>query len=95
MLCCRRVMLAVAALGFLFQGAAAAPSLSTTAGGTIRIPNPPWHFSGADVGLRGGAKYRGEDNREVLAEVLGYDDATLDALEADGILSSRMPSSAR
>ncbi len=67
--------------------------VSDRAGGTIRIPNPPWHFSGAEVGLRGGAKYRGEDNRQVLAEVLGYDDATIDRLEADGVLSSRVPAS--
>ena len=59
--------------------------------GVIRIPNPPWHFSEAEVGLRGGAKYRGEDNRAVLADVLGYDDATIDGLEADGVLSSRVP----
>ena len=39
------------------------------------------------------AAYRGEDNRAVLADVLGYDDATIDALEADGVLSSRVPSS--
>jgi crotonobetainyl-CoA:carnitine CoA-transferase CaiB-like acyl-CoA transferase len=64
------------------------------AGGVIRIPNPPWHFSDAEVGLRGGAKYRGEDNREVLREVLGYDDATIDQLESDGVLSSRIPSGA-
>jgi CoA:oxalate CoA-transferase len=68
--------------------------VSDRGGGTIRIPNAPWHFSGADVGLRGGAKYRGEDNRAVLADVLGYDDATIDGLEADGVLSSRVPSSA-
>ena len=61
--------------------------------GTIRIPNPPWHFSGAEVGFRSQAKYRGEDNRAVLADVLGYDDATIDGLEADGVLSSRVPSS--
>ena len=66
--------------------------VSDRAGGTIRIPNPPWHFSDAEVGLRGGPKYRGEDNREVLAELLGYDDATIDGLEADGVLSSRVPS---
>ena len=48
----------------------------------------------AEVGLQGGPKYRGEDNRAVLAEVLGYDDATIDALEADGVLSSRVPSAA-
>jgi CoA:oxalate CoA-transferase len=68
--------------------------VSDRGGGTIRIPNPPWHFSAAEVGLRGGAKYRGEDNRAVLAELLGYDDAALDELEADGVLSSRVPSSA-
>ena len=64
-------------------------------GGTIRVPNSPWHFSDADTGVRGEPRYRGEDNRAVLAELLGYDDATLDALESDGVLSSRVPSSAR
>jgi CoA:oxalate CoA-transferase len=67
--------------------------VSDRAGGTIRIPNPPWHFSDAEVGLRGGPKYRGEDNRDVLKELLGYDDATVDGLEAEGVLSSRVPSS--
>jgi len=67
--------------------------VSDRGGGTIRIPNPPWHFSGAEVGLQGGAKYRGEDGAVVLADVLGYDDATIDGLEADGVLSSRVPSS--
>ena len=61
--------------------------------GTIRIPNPPWHFSDADVAVRGPARYRGEDNREVLAELLGYDDATIDGLEADGVVTSRVPTS--
>ena len=61
--------------------------------GTVRIPNPPWHFSDAEVGVQGPARYRGEDNRAVLAELLGYDDATIEALEADGTLSSRLPSS--
>ena len=74
--------------------AARSAEVSDRGGGTIRIPNPPWHFSDAEVGLRGGPKYRGEDNRAVLAEVLGYDDATIDGLEADGVLSSRVPSSA-
>ena len=30
----------------------------------------------AEVGVRGEPRYRGEDNRAVLAELLGYDDAT-------------------
>ncbi len=61
-------------------------------GGTIRVPNSPWRFSSApDVGVSGIPKYRGEDNRSLLAELLAYDDAQLDALEAGGVLSSRMP----
>ena len=61
-------------------------------GGSIRLPNVPWRFSAApDVSVSGVPKYRGEDNRTVLADLLGYDQARLDALEADGVLSSRMP----
>lgn len=61
-------------------------------GGTVRVPNAPWRFSASpDVGTHGIPKYRGEDNRQVLAGLLGYDDDRLDALEADGVLSSRLP----
>ena len=61
-------------------------------GGTVRIPNAPWKFSGApDVGVSGIPKYRGEDNREVLAELLGLDSDALEQLESDGVLSSRIP----
>ena len=62
--------------------------VSDRGGGTIRVPNAPWRFGAADVGVSGVPKYRGEDNRAVLAELLGYDDATIDALEADGVLSA-------
>jgi crotonobetainyl-CoA:carnitine CoA-transferase CaiB-like acyl-CoA transferase len=48
-------------------------------GGTLRIPNSPWRFSG------------GEHNREVLRELLDVSDPELDRLEGDGILSSRPP----
>jgi hypothetical protein len=41
--------------------------------------------------VSGVPKYRGEDNRELLAELLGYGDDRLDQLEADGVLSSRLP----
>ena len=44
-----------------------------------------------DVAVSGVPKYRGEDNRSLLADLLGYDDARLDELEADGVLSSRVP----
>jgi crotonobetainyl-CoA:carnitine CoA-transferase CaiB-like acyl-CoA transferase len=60
-------------------------------GGTVRLPNTPWRFASADVGLRGEPRYRGEDNRSVLSELLGLDEAELDRLESDGVLSSRMP----
>lgn len=66
-------------------------TVSDRAGGTIRLPNSPWRFAGSDHGIVGSVKFRGEDNREVLAELLGYDDARLDRLEADGVLSSRIP----
>ena len=62
------------------------------AGGSIRVPNVPWRFSEApDVAVSGVPKYRGEDNRALLTELLGYDDQHLDDLEASGVLSSRVP----
>jgi CoA:oxalate CoA-transferase len=66
-------------------------AVSDRGGGEIRLPEAPWHFSDADVGVRGEPRYRGEDNRAVLRELLGYDDATIDELEASGVLSSRVP----
>ena len=62
-------------------------------GSTVRVPNAPWRFSASpDVGVSGLPRYRGEDNRSLLAELLGYDEDRLDVLEADGVLSSRLPS---
>lgn len=66
--------------------------VSDRGGGTIRIPNSPWHFSAApDVGVHGEPRYRGEDNAAVLRDVLGYDDETIARLADDGVLSSRIP----
>ena len=59
--------------------------------GTMSIPNAPWRFEGSDVRVGGEPRYRGEDNRLVLRELLGLDDATIDHLEADGVLTSRLP----
>jgi len=59
--------------------------------GSIRVPNSPWRFAGSDVGLHGEPRFRGEDNRGVLTELLGLDDGTLDRLEAEGVLTSRVP----
>jgi hypothetical protein len=60
--------------------------------GVIRIPQAPWRFSdGRDVGIHGEPRYRGEDNRAVLTEFLGLDEAELDRLADAGVLSSHMP----
>jgi crotonobetainyl-CoA:carnitine CoA-transferase CaiB-like acyl-CoA transferase len=59
--------------------------------GTIRIPNAPWRFEGSDVRTGGSPRYRGEDNRAVLSALLGLSDGELDQLEADGVLTSRVP----
>jgi CoA:oxalate CoA-transferase len=65
--------------------------VSDRGGGTVRMPNSPWHFASVDLSVRGEPRYRGEDNRAVLGELLGLDDGELDRLEAEGVLSSRMP----
>ena len=61
-------------------------------GGTYRIPNAPWKFSDApDVGVRGGPRYRGEDNAEVLSELLGLGADEIAALAESGVLSHHVP----
>ncbi|MEO7371105.1 MAG: CoA transferase [Ilumatobacteraceae bacterium] len=65
--------------------------VSDRGGATVRLPNTPWHFASGDVGLRGEPRYRGEDNRAVLAELLELGDDELDRLESAGVLSSRLP----
>ena len=62
-------------------------------GGRLRLPNSPWRFSDATTGVRGVPAYRGEHNREVLEELLGMDAGEVGALEAAGVLSSRLPGS--
>ena len=59
--------------------------------GTLRIPNSPWHFSGSDTSTRGVAQYRGEDNRDVLSNIVGLDDETIANYERENILLSRGP----
>ncbi len=68
--------------------------VSDRGGGTIRVPEAPWRFAGAaegEVGVRGEPRYRGEDNHEVLAELLGLGADELARLDATGVLSSRVP----
>jgi crotonobetainyl-CoA:carnitine CoA-transferase CaiB-like acyl-CoA transferase len=69
--------------------------VSDRGGSTFRIPNSPWRFAGSDVRVGGEPRYRGEDNRAVLAELLGLDDDAIDRLATDGVLSSRVPDGSR
>jgi len=70
---------------------AAVVPVSDRGEGAIRVPNSPWRFAGSDVSLHGEPRFRGEDNRFVLSELLGLDDDALDRLEAEGVLTSRVP----
>ncbi len=65
--------------------------VSDRGGGTVRIPNSPWHFSGSETALRGVPKFRGEDNREVLRELLDMSDEQIARLRDDGVLVERLP----
>jgi crotonobetainyl-CoA:carnitine CoA-transferase CaiB-like acyl-CoA transferase len=60
-------------------------------GGEVRIPNAPWHFTHSHVGTSGEPRYRGEDNRNVLRDILHMNDEEINALEANKVLSSRFP----
>lgn len=60
-------------------------------GDAIRVPQAPWRFSAAASGVRPEVGFRGEHNRVVLRRLLGLDDAELDRLEADGVISARVP----
>jgi crotonobetainyl-CoA:carnitine CoA-transferase CaiB-like acyl-CoA transferase len=55
------------------------------------VLNSPYRFSDAEAGVRGTPAFRGEHNREVLRELLELSDAEIDALEHDGVVSSRLP----
>ena len=66
-------------------------TVSDRGDGSFRIANTPWRFSAAETGLTGSIAYRGEHNAAVLKEWLGFDDGQIEALEADGVLSSRLP----
>jgi len=65
--------------------------VSNRGGGSVRIPNAPWKFSDATVTTGGSPKYRGEDNTEVLGELLGMSPAQVEALTDAGVLQRRVP----
>ena len=43
------------------------------------------------AGVRGIPAFRGEDNGAVLSELLGLEPAEIAELEADGVISARLP----
>jgi len=57
--------------------------------GTFSIPGFPIKFSDAPPDPDLVTATLGEHNRDILADLLGYDSATIDALEADGLLFSK------
>jgi CoA:oxalate CoA-transferase len=61
-------------------------------GGTRPLVKPPTRFSESKNAIRGAAPTRGEHNREVLGELLGYDTERIDALESAGVISASDPS---
>jgi crotonobetainyl-CoA:carnitine CoA-transferase CaiB-like acyl-CoA transferase len=67
-------------------------SIDDRGGGMIRIPNAPWKFSDApEVGVSGTPRYRGEDNADVLRDVLDMTDGEIAQLAEAGVLSSHLP----
>jgi len=64
-------------------------------GRRVRVLNSPYRFSEAEAGISGRATFRGEDNRDVLRDVLRLGDEEIAALERDGVISSRVPQSTR
>ncbi len=62
--------------------------------GRRRYPGLPIRLSATPATYRRGAPCLGEHNREVLVEVLGFDDARVDELERAGVLRDTPPDGA-
>jgi benzylsuccinate CoA-transferase BbsF subunit len=60
--------------------------VATPEGRTVRIDGPPFVLSETPGRVRGPGPLLGEHGNQVLREVLGYDDAALASLRADGVL---------
>jgi crotonobetainyl-CoA:carnitine CoA-transferase CaiB-like acyl-CoA transferase len=60
-------------------------------GGTRPLVRSPARFSTSRNEIRGVAPRRGEHNREVLRDLLGYTDDRIEALCRDGVLSASAP----
>ncbi len=59
--------------------------------GRRRYPGLPIHLSATPATYRRGAPCLGEHNREVLVDVLGFDDARVEELERAGVLRDSPP----
>ncbi len=57
--------------------------------GKFNVPGFPIKYSAHDVEPDLVAPMMGQHNREVLSDLLGYDDAAIDAWEAEGLLGSK------
>ncbi len=66
-------------------------SVSDRSGGTVRVPSAPWTFSASGPATVGEVRFRGEDNADVMRELLELDDMDIAALYDSGVLSSRVP----
>jgi CoA:oxalate CoA-transferase len=62
--------------------------LDDRGGGTRRVVQAPYRFSNARAGIETGAPYRGEHNREVLAQWCGIADPEVDRLLAENVLQA-------
>jgi len=60
-------------------------------GGQVEVLNSPYRFSDASAGVHGSPAFRGEHNADVLGQWLGRSPDELARLEADGVVSSRVP----
>jgi crotonobetainyl-CoA:carnitine CoA-transferase CaiB-like acyl-CoA transferase len=69
--------------------------IDTGRGEMITVSQSPWRFRNAEAGVKPRVGYRGQDNRDVLKEVLGLSSSELDDLENEAIISSRPPRWAR
>jgi CoA:oxalate CoA-transferase len=63
-------------------------------GMTLRLVNTPLKLSATPAGIKGPPPTVGQDSRDVLREIAGYDEATIAALLADGVAQETTPATA-